>query len=346
MPEGGLLTRHHALAPRWYGYTARDWYKLYGFFAAMLSLLAFTYIRYFQLFDDISSQSAAYKLFTIFVAGGVIVILLPAILSFFWWASFALVRYSKWQLAQPVFWRWFWMVVLLFYFYVEFDPLDNIHPGMSSRGVAPAPNLLLLFDGRFELMQFQWGYFLLWFLFWFLVAALHWQYFVDSLRDVWFFSSRVHRYSASVLTGFRETVRTQNTPAATVRWGYDEHEHLAQSRQRPYLNVASLTEAQAAAIIAADHSSAIQAAPGQPTVLFVDLGAFWFSTGLETLTDDGAVPLLAFSDEPVTAAASREDLVVPLKPHVEGNLVFAQRTDELDNRGDHKDRPHTGEAAP
>jgi hypothetical protein len=80
----------------------------------------------------------------------------------------------------------------------------------------------------------------------------------------------------------------------------------------PRLNVEQLTAAQAGAIVAADSSGAIVAAPGQPTVLFVDLGRFDFSPALAELADELGTPLLRFEPYWPEPAATREALVVPL----------------------------------
>ena len=44
---------------------------------------------------------------------------------------------------------------------------------------------ILLFSGKVETFQFQWGYFLLWLLFWFLIVVVHVSYLADGLRDKW-----------------------------------------------------------------------------------------------------------------------------------------------------------------
>ena len=325
MPEGHALTRHHALPLRYFGYRLVDLSKMYGLFAGLMFALVFSYTKHFELFNDVGSKEYAFRLFVALFSGFGLIIVLPAILGFFWWASAALVGYSRWQLTHPLHWRWFWLLVLLFFSYVELDPLDSIHPNMASSGLAPAPNLLLLFDGKFELFQFQWGYFLLWFLFWFLVAALHWQYFLDGLRDAWFFSSRVNRYASSVLTGFRETARTQAQPAVTLRDLGDAQWPGRKLRQIPQLTE-PITEQQAQQIIAADLSGAIVSAPGQPDVLFIDLGAYSFSPGLEALVDFQGGPLLAFRECEIAPSASREALVVPL-------LASPEQLPELDESG-------------
>jgi hypothetical protein len=212
-----------------------------------------------------------------------------------------------------VFWRWFWFGVLLFYGYVEFDPFDRIHPAMSSQGLAPAPNLLKLFDGEFELFRFQWGYFLLWFLFWFLLLVLHASYLAAGWRTVWFYVCRFHRYGASVLTGFRTTALTLNRSPITVDYPRQRVTPPGVIRGVPQLNVPRLTEDQARAVVAADESGAIVAAPGQPAVLFVDLGRFSWSPALAELVDEGGTPLLRFTDRLAGPVATRQALVVPLK---------------------------------
>jgi hypothetical protein len=81
----------------------------------------------------------------------------------------------------------------------------------------------------------------------------------------------------------------------------------------PRLAADILTPNQAASIIAADHSGAITAAPGQPTVLFVDLGCFDYDPALAGLCGDDGAPLLQFTSYWAAPSARREDLVVPLK---------------------------------
>lgn len=311
MPEGHALTCHHAVPSRYLGYRLVDLGKIYGLFAGLMFALVLSYTKYLELFNNIGSKEEGFRWFVALFSGFGLLVVLPAILGFFWWASAALVRYSRWQMSYPLHWRLFWMFILLFYFIVELDPLNKIHPNMASNGLAPAPNLLLLFDGKLELFQFQWGYFLLWFLLWFLVAVLHWQYFLDGLRDAWFFSSRVNRYGSSLLTGFRETARTQAQPAVTLRNLDDALWPGRKLRRVPQL-AKPITAQQAQQIIAADLSGAIVCAPGQPTVLFIDLGVYAFSPGLETLLDSEGEALLSFRECELAPSASREDLVVPL----------------------------------
>jgi len=306
------LTRYVAQQRKYWGYTAVDIFKFYGLITGLLMLVALTYARYFDLFGDIHSKPIEYKVFVAWFTGIPLLLLLPAVLGFFWWAAGALVGYTRWQLAQPVLWRWFWFSVLCFYGYVEFDPLDRIHPVMSTQGLAPAPNLLKLFDGEFTTFPFQWGYFILWALLCFLIVVAHVSYFADGLREVWFYTRRFHRYGASILTGFKQTMDVTRSVPVTRDWPREQPQLPAGFRGVPRLNVEQLTAAQAGAIVAADSSGAIVAAPGQPTVLFVDLGRFDFSPALAELADELGTPLLRFEPYWPEPAATREALVVPL----------------------------------
>lgn len=306
------LTAYQPQPRLYWGYTARDIFKFYGLITGMLMLLALTYTRYFNLFDDIHNQPLEYKTFVLWFAGLPLLLTLPAILGFFWWAAGALVRHARWQMASPKLWRWFWFVVLVFYAFVEIDPLDRIHPVMSTQGLAPAPNLLKLFDGEFVLFSFQWGYFILWALFWFLVVIAHLSYLADGWRELWFYTRRFHRYGASILTGFKQTWEVAQS-APVTRPLYAGPQLPEGYRGVPVLNVPVLTPEQAQCIIDADASGAIIAAPGQPTVLFVDLGRFAYCPALAELMDECGVPLLRFEARLVEPVARREDLLVPLK---------------------------------
>ena len=309
--DGAAMTLHHRRPSRYFGYTAMDWFKFYGFLALLLLWMAFTYTHYFSLFEDIESQSHDYQVFVAYFSGIPLLLVLPAVLGFFWWAAGALTRYSRWQLRQPMLWRWFWFGVLLFYACLGIDPLDSIQRTMSRKGLGLAPNLLALFDGRFETFQFQWAGFLLWTLFWFLVVAVHWSYVLNGLRVVWFYTLRFHRYGASLLTGFRETMAVAQLPPVTESWG-GHAEPSSRGHSFPRLAVDGLSEAEAVAIIAADQSGAIVAAPHQPTVLFVDLGRFSFDPGLLELRRPDGTPLLSFEADWAKPMARREDLLVPL----------------------------------
>ncbi len=307
------LTRFTAQVPRYYGYTAMDWFKFYGFIVGMLFYVVFTYTHYFELFDDIETQSAGYRLFVTLFSGMPLLLVLPAVLGFFWWAAGALVRYSQWQEREPALWRWFWCAMLLFYSTIELDLLDRIHPLMSRKGLAPAPNLLKLYDLKLEFFQFQWGYFLLWTLFWFLVIILHWSYLLNGIRVVWFYTKRFNRYGVSILTGFRETLAVARSAPATVPYPQRSVALPQRFCGVPRLAVAELTPEQALAIIAADRSGAIVAAPGQPGVLFVDLGVFDYDPALGELRDAAGQPLLEFADYWAKPQARREELVLPLR---------------------------------
>jgi hypothetical protein len=80
----------------------------------------------------------------------------------------------------------------------------------------------------------------------------------------------------------------------------------------PRLAVDNLTPEQAAAIIAADESGAVVCAPGQPTVLFIDLGRYEYSPALSALHTADGRPLLEFGSALPAPVARREDLLVPL----------------------------------
>lgn len=334
MHRGTRLTSFFPLPKRYFGYTAMDWFKFYGFIAVAWFVLAYVYTNYLNLFNDIANKPASTQFNVALFTGSALLLVLPAALGFLWWASGALVRYSRWQLRQPLFWRIFWMVSLLFLVTVFIDPLDAIHAQMSRKGMWPVPNLLLIFEGRewwakvqarqwSELLfQFQLGYFLLWFMFWFLVVIAHWQYMLDGLREAWFYMNRFHRYGGSVLTGFRETARTMATEPATVDYPRQSVPLPASYRGVPRLAVDELTKEQAAAIVAADESRAIVTAPGQPTVLFIDLGKYEYSPALSGLRTADGQPLLEFGGEQPRPAVSREEMVIPLArpggpPHIE-----------------------------
>ena len=110
---GGLeLTRHIATVRLYFGRSAAHWWRFYGLIAVLWFLLVVTYTRYLELFDDIESRSAAYQEFVMVFSGSGLLILVPAVAAFIWWAAGALTRYSRWQLRQPVLWRWFWVVVV------------------------------------------------------------------------------------------------------------------------------------------------------------------------------------------------------------------------------------------
>lgn len=321
MPGQTDLTRHFAQPRRYFtrdllsgrearGYTAMDLFKFYGLIAGLLFFLAYTYTRYWELFNEIGTAGAGRQLFVLLFSGLPLLLVFPALLGFLWWASGALVSYARWQRPQAALWRWFWFGVLNFYTWVLLDLADAIHPVMSRKGLAPAPNLVLLFDGKFELFQFQWGYFLLYALFWFLVIALHWSYFADGLRELRFHVDRMQRYSASVLTGFAQTAAAAASRPVSIPL-----EQLAGAgRGAPRLNpeIAGLDEALAARIQAADASGSISAAPGQPGVLFVDLASWSPSPALAALTDAQGRPLLVFDAPLPQPQGRREDFVVPL----------------------------------
>lgn len=318
MPSQHELTRHHALPRRYLGrdilsgregrgYTAGDLFKFYGLITALLFALALSYIKYLDLFAEATKEGAlpAMKM----LAGLTIIPLLLAFAAFegfLWWASRALTAYTRWQLAAPVFWRWFWLVVLNFYFFIVADPFDIVHRLMSRNGLAPAPNLIMLFSGKFEWFQFQWGYFLLWLLFWFLIVIAHLSYFADGMREAWFYIKRINRYSASVLTGFRGTAAVAMMPPVTMRT------LPAPVVIAPQLQAGKLNAELAERIVAADASRAITAAPGQPHVLLVDLAAFYWTSQLAALTDTAGNPLLTLTELQLGPAAGRSEFVIPL----------------------------------
>jgi hypothetical protein len=327
MPGPTDLTRHHALPRRYLGrdlvsgqdtrgYTGMDLFKFYGLLAALSFLLAYTYTRYLELFTQVAQPeaSAGFKLFVVLFTGIPLLLALGAVGGFFWWSSGALVQYTRWQVRDnPRLWRWFWLAVQVFYFIILFDPLDAIHPAMSRKGLEAAPNLVLLFSGRFEWFQFQWGYFLLWALFFFLVAIAHYSYLVDGLKEAWFYTKRVHRYGASVLTGFRGTAMVGFAQPVTLRYPAEQPTLPPSFRGAPRLNVDHLTATQAAAILAADHSGAFVRVPGTDAGLLVDLGRYSYSPQLAALAADDGTPLLAFEDVWAAPTARREELLVPLK---------------------------------
>ena len=310
----GELTRFKPLAPKYYGYTAMDWFKFYGFFAGMILMLAFVYIKYLGLFEDIETQAPEYKLFALAFSTVALLVVLPAALGFLYWAAGALVRYSLWQQASPRFWRWFWFVVLLFYFFFEFDPLDKIHPAMSRQGLLYVPKLIMLiFDRKLEFTLFQMGYFLLWMLFWFLVVMLHMSYILRGLAVIWFYTKRFNRYGASLLVGFRETLHASSLMPVTREPGWHARLKPVRFRGVPCLAVDDLSAEEARAIVAADLSAAIVPAPGQAAVLFIDLGRYDYDPALAELRRADGQPLLSFEDLWADPAASREELLVPLR---------------------------------
>ena len=65
--------------------------------------------------------------------------------------------------------------------------------------------------------------------------------------------------------------------------------------------------------MAADSSGAITHAPGQPAVLFVDLGRYTHTPALESLRGQNGEPLLLFDGSWPQPSAEREQLVVPLR---------------------------------
>jgi hypothetical protein len=319
MPSQHELTRHHALPRRYLGrdllsgregrgYTAGDLFKFYGLMTSLLFALALTYIKYLDLFAEATKEGALPVMRTLAMLTVVPLLLAFAALEgFMWWASRALVDYTRWQRVAPVFWRWFWLIVLNFYFFIVADPFDTVHRLMSRNGLFPAPNLIMLFSGKLETFQFQWGYFLLWLLFWFLVAVAHLSYFADGLREAWFYIKRINRYSASVLTGFRGTAAVAMMPPVTMRL-LPEPTVLI-----PRLTVSSVDSELANAIVAADASGAITTAPGQTHVLLVDLASFYFTPQLAALTDGSGKPLLILEELPLRPVGSRDELVVPLE---------------------------------
>lgn len=324
MPGPTDLTRHFAQPRRFFtrdmlsgkevrGYTGMDLFKFYGLITGLLFFLAYTYTRYLELFNDIATADTGRKLFVLVFSGIPLLLVFPALLGFLWWASGALVLYARWQKSNGGLWRWFWFGVLNFYTWVLLDLGDKIHPVMSRKGVAPAPNVVLWFDGKFEYFQFQWGYFLLYALCLALLLALHWSYFADGLRELRFYISRMQRYGASVLTGFAQTAAAAGSPPVSLPLA--QLEASARRSGAPRLNpeLGALSAEQAAAILAADSSGAIVAAPGQPTVLFADLAAFYPSGPLAALCDAAGRPLLVFDAPYPQATGRREDFVVPLR---------------------------------
>ena len=329
MPEQHDLTIFHPLPKRFLGYTGMDWFKFYGFIAISWFLMVFVYTKYGALFDNYAGKPDDEKYWLLWFTMSGLLIALPAVLGFFWWAAGALVRYSRWMLRNAWFWRIFLFAVILFFFVVEFDPMDRIHPKMSVRGIADTPNLVLLLSGegftqwresgQLPVFKFQLGYFILWVLFWFIVGILHLSYIAEALGHVWFFSNRTHRYSTSVLTGFRETARMASREPETEDYPRSRPALPAAYRGVPLLNVDELTAEEAARIIAADGSGAIASAPGQPTVLFVDLGRFDHDAALAGLLREDGTALVVFEDRWQVPAASRENLVIPLRRERRGN---------------------------
>jgi hypothetical protein len=363
MPGPHELTRHHAMPRRYLGrdilsghegrgYTALDLFKFYGLITALLFALAFTYIKYLDLFAEALKEDPVPGV-RLFARLTVIPLLmgLIALEGFLWWASGALMDYTRWQRGMSfrlsnwpwlrslfVTWQWFWFIVLNFYLVIELDPFDTIHRQMSRSGLAPAPNMVLWFSGKLESFQFQWGYFLLWLLLWFLIAAAHASYFADGLREAWFYIKRINRYSASVLTGFRGTAAVAMSPPVTRTGPLPVPTVLA-----PRLNVSNLSEAQAAQVVAADASGAISAVPGQRGVLLVDLGAFYWSPALAALKDDDGNPLLVLEQHEIGAVAGRAELVVPLVGVAPG---FGVQTSGVRKGPDIKDVAQSGALHP
>lgn len=323
MPDGLNLTTHHAVARRWLGYTAMDWFKFYGFIAVAWFTMVFVYTRYGELFDDYASKTEAEQMSLLWFTASGLFVVLPAVLGFFWWAAGALVKYSRWMERDALPWRIFLFVVILFFFIVVFDPLDRIHPKMSVRGIANTPNIVMLMagdgfvqwreTGQLPVFKFQLGYFMLWLLFWFMVFVLHLSYLATGFSQFWFFSNRVHRYGTSVLTGFRETARMAMSEPETRDYPREAPQLPAGFRGVPLQNVDNLTEAEAQRIIDADGSGAIARAPGQPTVLFVDLGRYDHDPALGELRREDGTPLVVFEGRWSLPVASREALVLPLK---------------------------------
>jgi hypothetical protein len=311
------LTRHHALPRRYLGrdllsgregrgYTAVDLFKFYGLITALLFALALTYIKYLDLFAEATKDGALPAMRTLAVATAVPLLLAWAALEgFLWWASGALVGYARWQRYNAPLWRVFWMLVLNFYFFIVFDPFDTVHRLLSRNGILPAPNLIMLFSGQVETFQFQWGYFLLWLLFWFLVVIAHLSYLADGLRETWFYIKRINRYSASVLTGFRGTALVAMQPPVTIR-------ELAPARVSVPRLTTVLTPELAQQIVAADASRAISVAPGQRQALLVDLGSFYWTPALRALTYGNGQPLLVAEELQLDPVGNRSELVIPL----------------------------------
>jgi hypothetical protein len=222
---------------------------------------------------------------------------------------------AEW-IAETRPWQFYWIFMLLFYGYVMLDPLDSIHPVMARKGLAPAPNLVeMIGNGQFipiPLFQFQWGYFLLTFLFWFLVITASWSYLSDGMRELWFHAKRLRRYGVSVLLGFRETARLARSVPVTRDYPRTRPALPPVYRGIPRLNVEGLTAAEAAIIRAADSSAAISSPPGQPDVLFVDLGVYDFSPALAEAKRADGTCLLSFTDFWPAPETLRENLVIPL----------------------------------
>jgi hypothetical protein len=312
----GLDLTHHHQAPKMFaGYSGAIWFKLYGFFAVMAFILCYVYTRYFELFDDIESQPAGYKLFVLAFAGLPVLLIVPAVGGFFWWAAGRLVEFSRWQRAAPLQWRWYWTAVMVFYSWVLVDPLDSIWPAISRKGLFPAFDFYYLFDHSLDkFYMFQWGVFLLWLVFWCLIVALVWVHATDGLAKFWFYTSRTQRYAVSVLTGLRETARVQLRQPVTLDYPRERPQLPPSFRGVPRLNVEELTLLDTRAILNADASGAITAAPGQPTVLFIDLGRYDYSPELAELRNTQGEPLLRFTDFWASPSAGREDFIIPLKP--------------------------------
>ena len=329
MPERLDLTTYFPKAKRYLGYTGMDWFKFYGFVAISWFTLVFVYTKYGELFNDYANKQDADKWWLLWFTMSGLLLALPAVLGFFWWAAGALVKYSRWMLRDAWFWRIFLFAVIMFFFVIEFDPVDKIHRQMSVRGIADTPNLVLLLSGegfaqwsatgQLPVFKFQLGYFILWVLFWFIVVILHLSYLAEGLGHIWFFSSRTQRYSTSVLTGFRETARMAMREPETEDYPRSRPALPAAYRGIPLLNVPDLSEAEALRIIAADGSGAFAAAPGQPTVLFVDLGRFDHDPALAGLLRGDGTPLIVFEERWQLPTASREELVIPLKRPRRGN---------------------------
>jgi hypothetical protein len=336
------------------GYSALDLLKFYGMVVGLWFFMAWGQIHYLGLFDDLYNKPLAQQRSVLVFAALPLLFALPILLLFLWWAAGALVRYARWQLAQPALWRWFWLAILLFYGYVLLDPADSIHPQMSRKGLAPLVNINELVGNWDNLVrnhqlwppptfQFQWGYFLLWFLCWFLLLALHWSYISDFVREVWFYARRFQRYGVSILTGFRETERLARSVPVTRDYPRERPQLPAVYRGVPRLNVPGLTADEARAILAADSSGALLLAPRQDSVLFVDLGSYDFSPALGEVRRADGTPLLRFTDWWPLPETSREALVIPL---AEGPASAVRSPEpELESPGPAL-TPDTGQRAP
>jgi hypothetical protein len=330
VPEGLNLTDHHPLPRRFLGYTGMDWFKFYGFIAVSWFTLVFVYTKYGELFDNYANKNADEKWWLLWFTASGILVVLPALLGFFWWGAGALVRYSRWMLRDAGLWRIFLFAIILFFFIIELDPIDRIHPKMSVRGIADTPNLVLLLSGegitqwretgQLPVFKFQLGYFILWVLFWFIVVILHLSYIAEAFGHIWFFSSRTHRYGTSVLTGFRETARMAMRDPETEDYPRTMPQLPATYRGIPRLNVSNLTAEEAARIVAADGSGAIASAPGQPAVLFVDLGRYDHDPALGELRREDGTALIVFDDRWQQPTSSREELVIPLRRPADGEV--------------------------